>query len=215
MMRWHAPPALIIVTLLTRWNTQIKHSVEPFQKLSKHHLYVCVVNFYSLFWWVWVFCGVTIKHNNSTPTTTANKNTLNASGQRLRWVLFRKRWNFQSSPGSALETWSVKPNNPLLIKCGMCESVFKAISQTQFPVSSLCNQVGLRGTSFDTCLDEKVFDLTAPAGFVFLGCIGNFMRSRRGTCEWSKSRQTLKTYIDCNTPWIHKYSYVVLSPTLI
>ena len=34
MMNWHAPPALIIIILLTRWNTQIKHTVEPFQWLN-------------------------------------------------------------------------------------------------------------------------------------------------------------------------------------
>ena len=29
MLKWKCPPLLILVVLLTRWNDQIKHSVDP------------------------------------------------------------------------------------------------------------------------------------------------------------------------------------------
>ena len=32
MLRWHAPPVLILLALLVQWNTQIPHTKEP--KLS-------------------------------------------------------------------------------------------------------------------------------------------------------------------------------------
>ena len=29
MLRWHAPPVLILLALLVQWNTQIPHTNEP------------------------------------------------------------------------------------------------------------------------------------------------------------------------------------------
>ena len=59
----------------------------------------------------------------------------------------------------------------ILIKWGLCEP---CLSQTQGPhliqwQLGLKIKVGLRGTSIDTCLDGRAFDLTAPAAS---GCRG-------------------------------------------
>ena len=35
MLRWHSPPALILLALLVSWNTQIPHTQEPKLTLTK------------------------------------------------------------------------------------------------------------------------------------------------------------------------------------
>ena len=60
---------------------------------------------------------------------------------------------YMGMAGGGVNFDSHKRNTPLLIQ----------------PQHRLKTKVGLRGTSIDTCLDARAFDLTAPAAF---GCPG-------------------------------------------